>query len=67
MRFPKKTPFDIGVTGASAEIATAGMSQAWIINPLLKTTQFTTATGVISVAAPRAILDDFRTSVMSDR
>jgi hypothetical protein len=43
------------------------MSQMWSVNPLMKTAQFTTPTGVLTVAASSAILDDLRASVTRDR
>jgi hypothetical protein len=64
LRIPKGKPFDIDIVGAGVETGSTGLSQAWIVNPLLKTMQFTTSGGVITVAASTAILADLRASLL---
>jgi hypothetical protein len=64
LRFPKRAPFSIAVTGVSDELNSTGWSQAWIVNPMFVTTEFTTSTGVIVVAASRPSLNQFRGVVL---
>jgi hypothetical protein len=64
LRFPRGKPVEIIVTGATSDTGKTGIREAWSVNPLLRTRQFSTPTATFTIAASPAILDHLSESLV---